>query len=172
MANNSVAVGLRCKDGVVLGVERLLHSKLLVKGANRRIQSVDEHIGLATAGLLADGKHIASRLRDEAYNFRDNYNAPVTVQILSDRLSGYVQAYTCYGSVRPFGVSSLVAGVDKTGPRLFCVEPSGVFYGYRACAVGKGKALAKTELEKVVAKEADGAEGISCREAVMEIARM
>ena len=167
-----VAVGIRCSDGVVLGVERLLHSKLLVKGANRRIQSVDEHVGLATAGLLADGRNIGSRLRDEAYNFRDTYNSPATVQILSDRLSGYVQAYTCYGSVRPFGVSSLVGGVDKTGPRLFCVEPSGVYYGYRACAIGKGRALAKTELEKIVAKEADGEPVITCREAVKEVARI
>ena len=28
----SVAMGLVCTDGIVLGVERLLHSKLLVKG--------------------------------------------------------------------------------------------------------------------------------------------
>lgn len=76
-----VAVGLRCNDGIILGVERLLHSKLLVKGANRRIQSVDEHIGMATAGLLADGKHLGSRARDEAANFRETYNAPVTVQV-------------------------------------------------------------------------------------------
>lgn len=77
----SVAIGLRCKDGVLLGVERILHSKLLVKGANRRIASLDEHIGMAGAGLLADGKHLASRGRDEASNFRDNYNTPVTVQV-------------------------------------------------------------------------------------------
>lgn len=81
MLTRSVAVGIRCADGIVLGVERLLHSKLLVKGANRRIQSVDEHVGAATAGLLADGKHLCSRLRDEAYNFRDTYNAPATVQV-------------------------------------------------------------------------------------------
>lgn len=66
----------------------------------------------------------------------------------------------------------MVAGVDKTGPRLFCIEPSGVYYGYRACAIGKGKALAKTELEKIVAKETDGEGAITCREAVLEIARM
>ncbi|WVQ85177.1 hypothetical protein IAT38_007342 [Cryptococcus sp. DSM 104549] len=167
-----VAVGLRCRDGVVLGVERLLHSKLLVKGANRRIASLDEHIGMAGAGLLADGKHFINRAREEASNFRDTYNAPVTVQILSDRLSAYLQAYTSYGSVRPFGLAALIGGVDKTGPKLFCVEPSGVYYGYRACAVGKGKALAKTELEKIVAKEVEGSEAISVREAVDEIARI
>lgn len=42
---------------------------------------MDEHVGLATAGLLADGKHLGSRLREEAYNFRDTYNAPATVQV-------------------------------------------------------------------------------------------
>lgn len=40
----------------------------------------------------------------------------------------YVQAYTLYSSVRPFGVSTIIGGVDKTGPRLFIVEPSGVSY--------------------------------------------
>jgi len=77
----SVAMGLVCTDGIVLGVERLLHSKLLVKGSNRRIQSADEHIGLATAGLLADGKHMGSRAREECANFRDTYNSPVTVGV-------------------------------------------------------------------------------------------
>ena len=89
-------------------------------------------------------------------------------QVLADRLSGYVQAYTCYGSVRPFGISTLVAGIDKTGPKLYAIEPSGVYYGYRATASGKGKALAKTELEKVIAKEG----GVTVKEGVMELARM
>ena len=30
----------------MLGVEKLVHSKLLVKGSNRRIATVDEHVGL------------------------------------------------------------------------------------------------------------------------------
>ncbi|RXK34959.1 20S proteasome subunit alpha 7 [Tremella mesenterica] len=163
-----VAIGLRCSDGVVLAVERMLHSRLLVKGANRRIQSLDDHIGMASAGLLADAKNLGNRGRDEVHNYRDSYDSPITVQILSDRMSGYVQAHTCYGSSRPFGISTLLAGVDNTGPRLFCIEPSGVYYGYHGAAVGKGKALAKTELEKVLAKEG----GVTCREGVMEVARI
>jgi 20S proteasome subunit alpha 7 len=81
MLTSSVAIGLRCEDGVILATERLLHSKLLVKGANRRIQSVEESIGLASAGLLADGRHLGGRARDEASNFRDTYNAPITAQV-------------------------------------------------------------------------------------------
>jgi 20S proteasome subunit alpha 7 len=40
------AIGLRVKDGVVLAVEKLVQSKLLVAGANRRIQSADLHVGI------------------------------------------------------------------------------------------------------------------------------
>jgi hypothetical protein len=43
---HSVAIGLRCVDGVILAVERLVQSQLLVKGSNRRIGSVDPHIGI------------------------------------------------------------------------------------------------------------------------------
>lgn len=46
LASHSVAIGLRCVDGVVLAVERLVQSQLLVKGANRRIASVDVHVGM------------------------------------------------------------------------------------------------------------------------------
>jgi 20S proteasome subunit alpha 7 len=95
---------------------------------------------------LADGRHIANRARDEAANYRDNYRelaplkvscylpsafvhvSPPHVQELSDRLSLYVQAYTLYSSVRPFGCSTILGGVDKNGPSIYVIEPSGVFY--------------------------------------------
>ena len=50
------------------------------------------------------------------------------IQALSDRLSLYVQAYTLYSSVRPFGCSTILGGVDKDGPSIYVIEPSGVFY--------------------------------------------
>ena len=37
---------MRVKDGIVLAVEKIIHSKLLVPEANRRIQSIDKHIGM------------------------------------------------------------------------------------------------------------------------------
>lgn len=42
------AIGLRVKDGVVLAVEKLVTSKLLLPGANRRIQTVDRHMGVVS----------------------------------------------------------------------------------------------------------------------------
>lgn len=91
---------------------------------------------------------------------------PPIPQALMERIGAYVHAYTSYGSVRPFGISTIVGAIDKTGPQLYVVEPSGAYYGYRACAVGKGRQVAKTELEKL-----DGST-MTVREGVKEVARM
>ena len=68
---------------------------------------------------------------------------------MADRLSQYVQAYTLYSSVRPFGCSVLLGVHDMDGYNMYSIEPSGVVYGYKGNAVGKGKQLAKTQLEKL-----------------------
>lgn len=105
------------------------------------------------------------------------------IKILADRLGLYVQAYTLYSSVRPFGISTILGAVDKDGPSLYVVEPSGIFFvssslsspkafkcifyqGYNGAAVGKGRQLAKTELEKLNLRE------LTTREAVYEATRM
>ncbi|QRV72490.1 proteasome subunit alpha type protein [Ceratobasidium sp. AG-Ba] len=164
--NSGTAIGLKVKDGVVLAVEKWVQSKLLIPEANRRIATIDRHIGMATSGLLADGRAIANRARDEAQNYRDTYMSPTPLKALADRIGLYVQAYTLYSSVRPFGISAILASVDKDGPSLYVVQPSGVFYGYNGAAVGKGRQLANTELEKLNLSE------LTAREAVFEAARI
>jgi len=47
----STVVGIRGKDGVVFGVERLVQSKLYEDNANKRIFHVDLHIGMVTQFL-------------------------------------------------------------------------------------------------------------------------
>lgn len=96
-------------------------------------------------------------------------------QTLAERLSLYFQAYTLYSSVRPFALSAIVAGWDshpdptkiaEGTPALYCIEPSGVYWGYRGCAVGKGRQLAKTEIEKLKLED------MTAEEALIEAARM
>jgi 20S proteasome subunit alpha 7 len=44
--NGGTAIGIRCKDGVVLAVEKIVTSKLLKPGANKKITTVDRHVGI------------------------------------------------------------------------------------------------------------------------------
>lgn len=44
--NSGTVIGLRCANGVVLAVEKLVTSKLYEPGANKRIFNIDKHIGM------------------------------------------------------------------------------------------------------------------------------
>lgn len=147
--NGGTSIGIKCKDGIILAVEKIINSKLLVPGKNKRIQTVDRHIGVVYSGLLPDGRHFVNRGRDEAKTYKSLYKSPIPVPHLMDRLGIYVQNYTCYNSVRPFGVVSIVGGIDANGPHLYMIEPSGTCWGYTGAATGKGRQIAKSELEKL-----------------------
>lgn len=44
--NGGTAIGIRCVDGVILACEKIVTSKLLVPGSNKRIAHVDRHVGI------------------------------------------------------------------------------------------------------------------------------
>lgn len=47
------AIGLVCKDGVVLAVEKIVTSKLYEPGTNKRLFSVDTHAGIVRAKFFS-----------------------------------------------------------------------------------------------------------------------
>jgi 20S proteasome subunit alpha 7 len=47
--NGGTAIGIRCKDGVVLALEKLITSKLLKPEANKRIATIDRNMGVVRA---------------------------------------------------------------------------------------------------------------------------
>jgi len=58
------------------------------------------------------------------------------------------QQFTQFGGARPFGVSVLFAGVDNGSPSLYSTEPTGIFFEYKATAIGEGENEIKQVLEK------------------------
>ncbi len=50
--NGGTSVGIRCRDGIVLAVEKVITSKLLKPGANKRIATVDRHLGVVNILLF------------------------------------------------------------------------------------------------------------------------
>jgi len=165
--NSGTVVALRGKDGVVLAVEKLVTSKLYEPGTNKRLFTVDRHIGVAVAGLLADAKAVVERCREEARSYRSEYGSAIPLKYLKDRVALYMHAYTLYSALRPFGSSLLLTTYDAMdGPQLICLEPSGLSYGYFGCAIGKAKQAAKTEIEKLKLKD------MTCKELLKEAAKI
>jgi len=146
-------LGIQTADGIVLGVSKPLLHKMIVPNtcSYKRIHHVATHAGLASTGCLPDARVLVTRAMDEAVDYHDTYGMAIPPHILADRLSHYMHYFTLHGALRPFGAAAVLAAYDATTqrPALYLMEPNGVAYQYYAVATGKGKQIAKTELEKL-----------------------
>ncbi len=143
------ALGIKVKEGVVLAAEKRLRSKLVEKTSIEKIFQIDEHIGAAASGLIADARVLIDQARIEAQINRLRYDEPISVQTLARRIGDIKQLYTQHGGVRPFGVRLLIGGVDSDGsPKLFETDPSGVVAAYKSQAIGGGAQTVVEFLEK------------------------
>ena len=144
----TTTVGLTYKDGVVLTVDKRITSRLIEPDAIEKIFQIDEHIGCAISGLVADARVLVDKARIDAQINEITYNEKIQVKTLVKQLCDLKQIYTQYGGTRPFGVALLIAGVDETGAHLFATDPSGAFIGYKARSEGAGRSGAITYFEQ------------------------
>ncbi len=135
----TTTVGLKYDTGAVLIVDKRITSRLIEPGSIEKIFEIDEHIGCATSGLVADARALIDRARIDAQINDITYNEKIQVKTLVKRICDFKQTYTQYGGVRPFGTALLIAGVDESGPRLFSTDPSGALMEYKASSEGSGR---------------------------------
>ena len=135
-------IGISCAEGVVLGAEETIETSLEDPRFAWKIFEVDTHIGAAIVGLSSDARVLIDNARVYAQSNRLMYDEPIDVEVITKRIGDIKQLYTQHAGVRPFGVSIIFGGVDKTGSRLFATHASGAYMGYKATAMGAGKETA------------------------------
>ncbi len=143
----ATVVGVRGKDCVVLAADKRITTGLMIPASVEKIYKIDEHIAIATSGLVADGRKVVDEARVEAQRNRIVYGEPVEIVNLVRFLCDMSQIFTQYGGIRPFGVSLLVAGVNDV-PRLYETDPSGTPTEWKAAALGEGRNEIMDILEK------------------------
>jgi len=131
-------LGIQTTDGLVLGSEENIEV-LEEAGYSWKIFRVDDHIGAAIVGLSGDARVLIDQARIYAQSNKLTYDEPIDVEVITKKICDIQQMYTQHAGVRPFGVSLIFGGVDKTGPRVFGTHPSGTYRGYKATALGAGR---------------------------------
>ncbi|MGA2681259.1 MAG: archaeal proteasome endopeptidase complex subunit alpha [Candidatus Bathyarchaeia archaeon] len=131
-------LGIQCQEGLVLGSEENIEV-LEEAGYSWKIFRVDDHIGAAIVGLSSDARILIDQARIYAQSNKLTYDEPIDVEVVTKRICDIQQMYTQHAGVRPFGVSIIFGGVDKTGTRVFGTHPSGTYRGYKATALGAGR---------------------------------
>ena len=132
-------LGIACSEGVVLGAEEKIETKLQDTNFTWKLYEVDDHLGAAVVGLGSDARILIDQARIYSQSNRLMYDEAIDVEIITKRVGDIKQLYTQHAGVRPFGVSIIFGGVDKTGNRIFATDPSGSYRGYKAVAVGIGR---------------------------------
>lgn len=154
------ALGIKTDDGVVLAAERRTTSELVEDGSVEKIFMIDNHIGAAASGLIADARVLIDNARVEAQVNRLRYDESISVESLAKAIGDTKQMYTQHGGVRPFGTRFLIGGVGERGPHLFETDPSGVVAAYKAHAIGGGAEEATEVLEREYKEDMDIAASI------------
>ena len=135
----SDTVGIVCKDGVLLLTNRRIVDKLIVARSVEKVFQVDDHIGAAAAGILSDGRILIEKAQVLAQQHRVSYDEPIDSGVLVKELCNMKQAFTQYGGARPFGVSLMVVAADKGKAKLYVTDPTGIYFEYKATAIGESE---------------------------------
>jgi proteasome alpha subunit len=144
----STAIGMVCKDGVLLVTDKRIVNKLVVTEAVEKIWQIDDNVAATASGILSDARVLIENAQVKAQQHRVTYNNKIDVLSVVKDIAQLKQICTQSGGLRPFGVSLLVAGVDEDGLKLFETDPIGIYFQYKAAAIGEGEVEVEKMLEK------------------------
>lgn len=114
----------------------------------KKIIKVDDHMGIALAGLAPDARVLSNYLREQAMSQRMVFDRPLSVQKAATLLADKAQKNTQSYGGRPYGVGLLVIGYDETGAHLYEFQPSGSSLEYYGAAIGARSQAGRTYLER------------------------
>ena len=145
----SVAIGIACQDGVVLVADKRITDPLIVPESVEKIWQIDSHIMAAASGIISDARVLMDRAQLKAQQHRITYDSDIDIISIVRDMCDLMQMTTQSGGLRPFGVSILIAGIDGKTPKLFETDPTGIYFQYKATAIGE----VEMEVEEILKKE-------------------
>ena len=145
----STALGLVCKDGIVLVADKRITSKLMVPEAIEKMFKIDDHIAATASGIISDARVLVDRSQLKAQQHSVTYDSKIDILSIVKDICDLKQICTQSAGLRPFGVSMLVGGVEEDGSlRLFLTEPYGLYFEYKAAVIGEGEVEIDAFLQK------------------------
>ena len=154
----SASIGLTCKDGVVIVADKRIRDKLIAPESANKIFEIDSHIIATSAGMLSDSRILVDQAQILAQQNKITYGSPIEPISIIGMIADKQQMFTQYGGARPFGVSFLIAGVNKGKNHIYSSDVTGNYFAYKANAIGENDEKIKEILRK------DFKEGMSIEE--------
>jgi proteasome alpha subunit len=143
----ATSIGILCNEGVVLLAEKIM-KPLQESDSVEKISKIDEHLGIATSGLMADARKLIENARIKAQSYWLTFEEPVPGEAVAEYICDIKGQFTQTGGARPYGVAMIIGSVDHdTSPRLYVTDPVGTYWGFLAAVIGRGSNRAGEYLE-------------------------
>jgi proteasome beta subunit len=139
----TTTVGIICKDGVVFATERrATMGNFIASRDAQKIYKITDNAAMTIAGSVGDGQRLARLLQVEAKLFDLRRHGTMTLNALSMLLSNVLW------ETRVFYIQVLIGGVDKSGPKVYSLDPlGGRIEEVRFSSTGSGSPIAYGVLE-------------------------
>jgi proteasome beta subunit len=165
MVPGASSVGVKCKDGVVLGSDRrAIWGYTVTNKSTRKVYSITDFIGMACYGLIGDYQMLTKILRAQANLYKLDTRVRISTKSLAKMVSNQLYAR----KMAPLYTNLIVAGMDKDGPKLYTLDAIGSLIPEDYAATGTGMLLSMGILEAEYTPELTVEQG---RELVEKIIR-
>lgn len=115
-------LGLVCKDGVVIATERrATMGTLIAHKSTQKLYKIDEHLALATAGLVGDLQILARYLSAESNLYRLKRDTLIPIQSAATLMSNILNQRKFY----PYYVQLILGGWDSAGGHVYSLDAAG-----------------------------------------------
>lgn len=131
----TTTLGMVCKEGVVIATEqRATMGTLIAHKATKKLYQIDEHMALATAGLVGDLQVLARYLNAEVNLYRLKRDAQMPVKSAATLMSNILNQRKFY----PYYVQLILGGFDAAGGHVYSLDAAGGAIPDKYTAGGSG----------------------------------
>ena len=153
----TTTLGMVCKGGVVIATEkRATMGTLIAHKETQKLYKIDNHLALATAGLVGDLQVLARYLNAEANLYRLKRDMRMPVKSAATLMSNIMNQRKFY----PYYVQLILGGFDQTGGHVFSLDAAGGAIPDKYTSAGSGSPYVFGVLEDCYKENMTTAEGI------------
>lgn len=128
-------LGMVCKDGVIIATEhRATMGTLIAHKATKKLYKIDNHLALATAGLVGDLQVLSRYLSAEVNLYRLKRENIMPVKSAATLMSNILNQRKFY----PYYVQLILGGWDADGGHVYSLDAAGGAIPDKYTAGGSG----------------------------------
>lgn len=147
-SNQGVTIVLQCLEGSIqIAYEKRNSNPLLISASKIHEVDLDRHFCLIFSGFKPDSLCVVDEVINIVHNFKYTTSEDISLDILARKISEYKQIFTVDSSMRPYGLRTVLFGIEQGISRIFVIETDGNYAEYTQCSLGFKNEVCNSFLE-------------------------